>query len=123
MGDLLAKASAWLADQRAAHLSRLVTYSRSGSSLTLAAAIGTTSFDIESSFGVEHFESRDFLVRAADLVLDGQQGLPQPGDTVTETQDGRTYTYEVVSPGNGQCYSLDGYRRALRIHTKQVRTE
>lgn len=60
--DLMEQGAAWLASQRAKCASRAVTYSRGDKSVMLAAAMGRTSFDIESTYGVAHFESRDFLV-------------------------------------------------------------
>ena len=82
-------------------------------------------FEVDNGAGVlESFESRDFLVRAADLVLDGQKTLPERGDRVHETQDGTVYIYEVMAPGREPHYRFsDPYRRTLRIHTKLVDTE
>ncbi len=118
MADLLEQAAAWLDGQRMKFLSKTVTYCRGEASVDVQAAIGTTVFEVDDGYGVvERFESRDFLVTGADLTL----GLPQPGDTIRETQDGRVYVYQVMAPGQEPCWRYsDPYRTALRIHTKQV---
>jgi len=125
MPDFLEQGSAWLADQRVRHLSRPVTYVRGDDSVELDAAVGRTVFEVDNGTAVlEKVESRDFLVRAADLVLDAQRVLPERGDKVRETQAGTVYVYEVMAPGREPCWRYsDPYRRALRIHTKLVDTE
>jgi hypothetical protein len=66
-------------------------------------------------------ESRDFLLLAADLVLDGTSTLPQRGDRIYESQGDQTYVYEVTAPAKEPCWRYsDPYRKTLRIHTKQV---
>jgi len=124
MADLLEKASAWLGQMRKTHLSRTVTYIRGDHQLQVAAMIGSTIFEIDDQYGaVERFESRDFLISAADLILDGEVTQPRPGDQIKEMQ-GRTFVYEVMSPGKEPCWRYsDSYRQMLRIHTKQVDTE
>ena len=125
MTDLLERGASWLDTQRIRHLSRPVTYVRGGNSVEVQAAIGRTLFEVDNSAGVlEQSESRDFLVRAADLVLDGQTVLPERGDRIREEQDGTLYVYEVMAPGREPHYRFsDPYRRTLRIHTKLVATE
>jgi hypothetical protein len=122
MADLLANASAWLEQQRMLHLSRSVTYQRGAQSVPVLATIGKTAFEIDDGFGVlQRIESRDFLVLAADLVLDGAATLPQRGDIVAETVGDSTLQYEVTAPGKEPCWRYsDPYRQTLRIHTKQI---
>jgi len=123
MSDILERGSAWLDDQRVRHLSRPVSYWRGAAVVVLPAGVGRTVFEVDNGTAVlEQFESRDFLIRAADLVLGDAQTLPQRGDRVRETQDGVTYVYEVMAPGREPHYVLDRYRRTLRIHTKLVET-
>jgi len=120
--DLLQVGSDWLGTMRKAHLSRTVVYQRGDDSVEVLATVGRTVFETADAYGVvEHSESRDFLVAAADLVLDGTVTLPQRGDKILETQDGKTFVYEVMAPGREPHYRFsDAYRRTLRIHTKQV---
>ncbi len=124
MADLLGKAAAWLDDQRVRHLSRPVTYARGEHSVEVQAAVGRTEFEVDNGTGVlEKVESRDFLIRASDLVLDGSAVLPERGDRIREEQDGMLYVYEVMAPGREPCWRYsDPYRRVLRIHTKLVDT-
>ena len=126
MADLLEHAAGWLDGMRAQHLSRTVTYQRSDDSVEVAATIGRTVFEIDDGSGaVVQWESRDFLIAAADLVIgDRPVTLPQPGDRISETQDGKVYVYEAMAPGKEPCWRYsDPYRRTLRVHTKQVGTE
>jgi len=118
MGDLLEQASAWLGGMRKQHLSRLVTYSRGADSSQVAATVGRTVFEVDDGYGVvEKWESRDFLITAADLVLGGVAVTPQCGDRITD--GGRVY--EVLAPGKEDVFRLsDPYGVTLRVHTKQV---
>ncbi len=101
MADVLAKASAWLEDQRTRHATRVVTYVRGSRTLDLAATIGKTVFEVDDGYGVlVRHESRDYLVLTADMVLDSQAVVPQRGDRIREVQGNTTFTYEVTAPGN-----------------------
>ena len=124
MADLLEKGSAWLDDQRLRHLSRPVTYVRGEESVEVQAAVGHTVFEVDDGTGVlEQYESRDFIVRAADLVLGGAKVVPARGDRIREEQDGMMYVYEVMAPGRfPHAKFSDRSRRTLRIHTKLVET-
>jgi hypothetical protein len=122
MGDLLKQGSDWLEAQRTRHASRTVAYQRGVGSVELAATIGRTLFEIDTALGLqERFESRDFLVLTADLVLGGNVTLPARGDRILETDGTTTFTYEVMAPGKEPHFRYsDPYRKTLRIHTKQV---
>jgi len=125
VADLLQDASAWLTDQLQAHASRPVTYSRDSVSAEVNATIGKTVFETTNEFGlVERWESRDFLIPAAALVLDGTATLPARGDVIRETQGATTFVYEVLAPGKEPHYRYsDTFRTLWRIHTKLVGTE
>lgn len=118
MPDLLGKAAAWLAGQRHAHLTASVVYARGTDSVTLAATVGRTEFEAEDEYGrVVRTVSRDYLVRAQDLVIGGETVLPEPGDRIT---DGDA-VFEVMSPtGEPEWRWSDTIRKTLRIHTKEV---
>lgn len=120
MTNLLAKGSEWLEAERTKHLTRPVTYQRGAETVELAATVGQTVFRIDKGYGVqEHYESRDYLVLAADLTF-----LPKAGDRIRETDGGKVFIYEVMAPGNEPAWRYsDPYRKALRIHTKLVATE
>ncbi len=123
--DLLSQGLSWLEDQRHQHLTRTVTYRRASNEVELAATIGRTVFEQDDhAGGLTRIESRDFLIRAVDLVLASELTLPQPGDRIIETDSIATYTYEVMAPGSEPPWRYsDVNRSTLRIHTKQVATE
>jgi hypothetical protein len=145
MPDLFAQSAAWLEQNRAAFCASSVTYCRGSLSAPVPATIGKTTFEIENSSGiVTRLESRDYLIRAVDLLLAGFGGLspeqlaelspsqldalaaeeptlPQPTDTIQETFNGKTLTYELMPLGNQQSWRWsDPFRNTLRIHTKLV---
>lgn len=123
--DVLQRASDWWEDQRTRFATRVVTYLRGNSSVEVLATIGRTEFEIAGEYGVvEKAESRDFLILAADLVLDRQATLPERGDRIRETQNATTFVYEVMAPGQEPPWRYsDAYRKTLRIHTKEVDAE
>lgn len=131
MTDLLKDGAAWLETQRHAFAASPITYRRGALSVALSATVGRTVFEVDGGNGmVEHYEARDYLVRAQDLVLGGVVTLPERGDVLEEVAGAKTFTYEVMVPktlssgGVGQLephwrYS-DPHRQTLRIHTKLV---
>lgn len=125
MPDILQRASDWLEDQRTKFATREVTYLRGDSSVAVPATVGRTVFEIAGEYGVvEKSESRDYLLLAADLVLNGQVTLPQRGDRIRESAGLTVFVYEVMAPGQEPAWRYsDPYRKTLRIHTKQIDTE
>ncbi len=125
MADLLEQGAAFLDDRRHEHLTRTVTYERGASTVDLAATVGRTVFEQADESGfIRKVESRDFLVRRTDLVLDGSETLPKAGDRVHEPDGSQTQVYEVMAPGGEPPFRFsDPYRKVLRIHTKHVATE
>jgi hypothetical protein len=123
--DLLERGAAWLEEQRRAHMTRTVTYQRGQQSVEVAATVGKTVFRVDNGYGLlERHETRDYLVSANDLVLDGQTVLPKAGDRVIEAEAKMIFTYEVMAPGNEPVWRYsDPYRKTLRIHTKLVHAE
>lgn len=125
MTDLLENSSDWLEEMRQKYLTVPVTYKRGPLSIEVMATIGRTIFQIDGGRGVlERVEARDFIMPAKDLVLGGSATVPQRGDQILESREGKTFIYEVMAPGKEPhfCYS-DSYRKALRIHTKFVGME
>jgi len=125
MADLLQQGAAFLDDRRHEHLTRTVTYGRGASTVDVAATIGRTVFEQADESGfIRKVESRDFLVRRTDLVLNGSAALPRAGDRVLEPDGSQTQVYEVMAPGGEPPFRFsDPYRNTLRIHTKHVATE
>jgi len=122
MADLLANASTWLAQQRTKHLTQPIVYRRETHNVTVPATIGKTEFEVDDEFGVvQRIESRDFLILASDLVLDGNLTLPERGDIIEEQAGTQTMQYEVIAPGTETCWRYsDLYRQTLRIHSKLI---
>ena len=125
MADMLEQGASWLDDQRHQHMTRSVSYARVASTVAVQATIGRTEFEQADEYGIVHkVESRDYLIRTADLVLEGQSTLPKRGDQIRETDGSTTVVYEVLSPGDEPVFRYsDPYRKALRIHTKHIATE
>ena len=125
MGDLLDRGAAFLDAQRHQHLSRPVVYRRGTDEKEVQTTIGKTEFEQADDAGLIHrVESRDFLVRAADLDLVDGPILPRAGDQMRETVGTAVFVYEVNAPGGQPPWRYsDPYRRVLRIHTKHIGTE
>jgi len=125
VADMLEQGATWLDDQRHQHMTRAVSYARGASTAEVQATIGRTVFEQSDEYGIVHkTESRDYLIRTADLVLDAQITLPQRSDLVRETEGTTTFVYEVLSPGDEPVFRYsDPYRKTLRIHTKHIATE
>ena len=119
--DLLAQGSAWLEDQRTRFMTRSVTYTRGSQTVTVAATIGKSTFDVADGDGaIIQLHTRDFLILAADLVLAGQRTTPHVGDRIHDAG----VVFEVLAPGGEAPWRWsDPYRQTLRIHTKQVASE
>ena len=125
MGDLLDRGAAFLDAQRHQHLSHPVLYRRGTDEKEVQATIGKTEFEQADDAGLIHrVESRDFLVRTAELDLGAGPILPRAGDQVRETVGLSVFVYEVNAPGGQPPFRYsDPYRRVLRIHTKHIATE
>jgi len=125
LADLLEQGMTFLDEKRHQHMTRTVVYQRGGSSVEVAATLGATTFEQADAFGiVQKIESRDFLIRTSDLVLDGALTLPKAGDRIRDTNGDQVFVYEVMAPGNEPPFRFsDPYRKALRIHTKHIATE
>lgn len=101
-----------------------VTYSRGADTVSLTAVPGRTRYESNVPSGVvTEFQTRDYIIKAADLILAGSVTLPQDGDQITDVDAaGDDVVYEAMSPG-GDAPSWtfsDTARTHLRIHTKVV---
>jgi hypothetical protein len=126
MTNLFRTVSSWLEAKRTAIATSDVTYRRGDRSVCVPATIGRTEYQQDDGYGIiTKAESRDFLILAADLILDGMLVLPEVGDRIDEMQCDKTFTYEVLPIGGQQTqyrYS-DPFRQTLRIHTKLIDEE
>jgi hypothetical protein len=121
MVDILKNGMSWLESQREKNLSSPVIYRRGEDSAEVPATIGKTLFRIEDEYGrVVRYESRDFLITASKLVINGTLVSPERGDEIID--DG--FVYEVMAPANEPEWRYsDAFRNTLRIHTKQTGKE
>jgi hypothetical protein len=125
VADLLEQGAAFLDDQRHKHMSRTVVYQRGAEFKEVSATIGRTEFEQADEEGLIHrVESRDFLIRTADLDFGSGLTLPRAGDQVREAVGTQVFVYEVNAPGGQPPFRYsDPYRKVLRIHTKHIGTE
>lgn len=118
MPDLLAAGSAWLTSQLNAAAGTTVTYRRGSDTALITATIGRSEFEAQTEGGViENWESRDFLVPAANLPF----GEPLRGDAIVETSGELELEYEVAAPRGVPVFRFgDAFRSIVRIHAKQI---
>lgn len=117
MLDMLKTGLDWLAGRQKAFQSRSVLYRRGAASLEVTAIPGKTDFSASDEFdAVLDVNARDYLIKTNELILDGIQALPLPGDIIEDTEDGEIF--EVYAPGRAPewQYSDKPYRNLLRIH-------
>jgi hypothetical protein len=125
MEDLLQIGEQFLADLATDRMARSVTYGRGTDSVVVRAQIGSTTFESMGAGGggpIAEVVSRDYLIRAADLILAGNVIEPERGDKITEVlPDGTTIVCEVLIHGNEPAWRwADNYKISLRIHTKET---
>ena len=126
MQDLLQSGQDWLADQLHEHIATEVTYRRGADETIIRATIGRTLLKLDDGYGGVRmvWTDRDYLIRAADLVLGGNPVQPQRGDQIREVVGTTTLVYEVLTPGDEPPWRwADPHRQMFRIHTKHVATE
>lgn len=103
-----------------------VTYHRGEHSVSLDAVPGATVYDatVGDDVTVEG-RTRDYVIVAADLVLDDEQVMPERGDTIRHEINGDVHVWEAIRFGEQVwCYSDHG-QTAIRVHTrlKSIETE
>jgi len=126
VANLMAKASAWIAEQVRDHASDLVTYSRGQMSVRLLASGGPQPLRAEGDVGVRvEWANRDWLIAAADLVLGGNVVEPAKGDVIRlDDATGATHVYQVLAlPGEAVWRWSDAHNVLRRVHSKYVGTE
>lgn len=125
MGDLLRTGLSWLADELEDQVSQEVTYRRGADAVTLNATFGSQLLNVTDRLGNTKVErtDRDFLIRAADLVLSGVTVTPQRGDQVEVTIGSVTERFDVMAPGTEPPWRYsDPFKLMLRIHTRYIGT-
>lgn len=120
---MLEEGLAWLSNALKSSVAKAVTYRRGTEEVSVKATIGKTLLKLSDDFGNVRMEwtDRDFLIAADDLVIAGEQVLPQRGDRIIEQQGTKTFVYEVLAPGGEPEWRwCDPCHKLLRIHTKEV---
>lgn len=119
MADLLQKGLEFLESQRQQHMAQEVTYKRGADSVAVLATFGKTEYQVEESEGITvGAEVVDFLITAADLVIQDQSIQPKYGDQIVVEGQG---AHEVLDlPGVGCWRYSDPYQMTFRIHTKKI---
>lgn len=109
-----------LAARLKASASDSVTYARGGDSLAgLAATIGTSDHDDTGPEGMPLMvQSVDFIVTAADLILDASAVEPAKGDLIT--WESRTYEVRPFGSQRQAWRFADSHQTIFRIHTIQT---
>ena len=89
-------------------------------SVSLTAVVGKTENDIETSDGiVTESNTIDFIVTAAELILNGTVTRPTRGMRITRELNGKVYSVHAM--GNEQPWRwCDHSEILMRIHTIQV---
>jgi hypothetical protein len=97
---------------------KIVAYRSLRRECSLVAVPAQTVAELDLGDGViRTAKAADWIVKAADLVLDNQPAIPQVGDRIV---DGAT-VYEVMSMTGGQHYEQIGMTDLYwRIHTREV---
>ena len=121
MSNLLQTGSDWLEGMRNTYASQSVTYARGVNSVTLNASFGKTIYEEDDEYIRVKGEVMDFLLFAAELIIDGSVVLPQVADRISIVRGGSSVVYEVMPLlGQGHYRFSDSFGKTLRIHTKQV---
>lgn len=122
MGNMLARATAWLADKTEAFAASEVTYVRGAHSVTFSATIGRLLLRTTDKQGTVKTEltDRDFIFKAARLILDGSQTTPHDGDEIHIAFGTVTKIFTLRPFGDERCwrYSDDQGEVSIRVHTK-----
>lgn len=117
MADQLQIGMAWVSAKLKSHESSLVTYKRGGDSVVISATLGTSAEEVYDEAGTSMRTKRsDFIVNAADLILDGEAVTPLSGDQIIIG----TRTYEVMALADGKVYEEFPYNLLIRIHARLV---
>lgn len=117
MANRFESGTKWLAQKLKSSASSSAIYHRGAVSCPLGATFGRRETIVEAAGIVEQHEQWDFVITAADLVLEGVASLPRSGDWIEVA--GRKY--EVLPLPGQDCFRpCDPFGTQLRIHTKQV---
>lgn len=97
---------------------RQITYTDGVHSVVVTAVPGTSGHDQLDDTGMPvTAQSRDYLVKASELILNGSVVTPAAGHQIID--DGATFSVRSIGSDSAWRYS-DAARTTLRIHTVEV---
>jgi hypothetical protein len=122
MPNILRKAIEKLTDIQLDYAGDPITYHRQKKSVPLTAVVGPEDKRHRGENGTYRaFTDLDLIVRAADLVIDGEAIKPLKGDRI-ELEDGSMFTVMPPDSGDEHCWRYAGSGRVrIRIHTKRTK--
>jgi len=123
MASLLEKSTKLLAKTMLRSAGMAIVYRRGIHAVQLMAVPGRTLIDDYSLDGNPQTAiADDWILPAADLVLDGVETLPKDGDEIDVGDDNHRKTYRVLPAGGDRCFRfVDQARNLLRTHAKEIR--
>lgn len=120
----MSRGQAMLGRQMKAAAGVEVTYSRGAESATFTAWPGETRFAVSSPDGKSRvvWGDADWLIEAADLVLDGAAVKPLKGDRIAATINGEACVFEASTPTGETVWRWSDHmgRTRVRVHCKRV---
>lgn len=119
MTNVFTAGNLWLVGKLKSYAGESVTYTRGVESVSLTITRGQTAFETEDTDGFTiTAHSIDFIVKASDLVLDGEVALPEVRDYITDAA-GKVYSV-LILPGGTHYRFSDPAQTILRVHTRMV---
>ncbi|MFH1302334.1 MAG: hypothetical protein ABIK07_14835 [Planctomycetota bacterium] len=100
-----------------------LTYTQDGTPIDINGTQGSTNWRVMDRDGFPlRKTSVDWIVKAADLVIDGVPVLPKRNGLITRVLGGVSRVYQVLPFGDDELEYrfLDTGRTMLRIHTKLI---
>ena len=124
MPNLLEKSRDWLNQKMKSTTvgGRSIHYQRGESIAPMSARFCRIDTTIDESSGVDvRAADQDWLIDAADLVIDGSPTSPLPGDRIIDGDlgDGKVYEVAKISGMDAWRWS-DPYQKTYHIHTKYL---
>lgn len=119
MTSIFQRGAEFLSQKRHADASVAITYKRGSDQVEISATPGRADDDLSevSEFTIDA-DRVDWIIRRADLVLDGSETDPQEGDIVELVNGSKTQSYTVRRDQLGEVYRFcDEFRVDLRFHT------
>lgn len=112
----------WLNETLKANCPVEATYTRGGETIAIVVRLGRTIFASNRQGGPRiEFGEIDFLIDAADLVLNESRTQPAEGDRIALTLRSIAYTFEILPVGGEPAWRWsDEYRTCYRVHCKEV---